>query len=80
MSNKSGYFVLHGSRYSRIDQVKYAEDNLSFTNFTWSILEYLDPYIKLNNYARMYPFITLTYLMLLVSFYTINVIAYLPNT
>ena len=43
-------------RYSRMDQVKLLEDSLSrpyhvrffrdcSTNFAWSILEYLDPYI-----------------------------------
>ena len=37
--------LLYRSRYSRMDQVKFVEDSL-LKNFTWSILEYLDPYIS----------------------------------
>ena len=37
--------LLYWSRYSRMDQVKFVEDSL-LKNFTWSILEYLDPYIS----------------------------------
>ena len=34
---------LCGSRYSRMDQKKFAEDRrMSSANFTWSVLEYLD--------------------------------------
>ena len=38
--------MTYGSKYSRTDQVKFLEDNLLkavFHNFTWSILEHLDP-------------------------------------
>ena len=44
--------ISYVSRYSRMDHAKIVEDSLStnflkaaFTNFTWLILEYLNPYI-----------------------------------
>ena len=35
-------FYVYGTKYSRMDQVKFVEDSLN--NFTWSIFEYLVPY------------------------------------
>ena len=35
------FYKIFGSRYSRMDQVKLVKDSL----FTWSILEYLDPFL-----------------------------------
>ena len=39
-----------GSRYSRMDQVRFVEESLK--KFTWSILEYLDPYDSGKNGLR----------------------------
>ena len=41
------YIRTYGSRYSRMDQVKFVEDRLSAANFTWSILEYFVPHATL---------------------------------
>ena len=35
------FYKIFGSRYSRMDQVKLVKDSL----FTWSILEYLEPFL-----------------------------------
>ena len=37
--------IIYGSRYSRMDKVKFVKDSLS-KNFTWSIIDYFVPYLQ----------------------------------
>ena len=56
--------VTFGARYSRIDQVKFVEDSLYniwidmvCLNFTWFILEYLDPFQCPRKYKKTLRFL-----------------------
>ena len=52
LQGTSCYWERYGTKYSRMDQVKFVEDSPSSINFTWYILEYFVPYIKKSSCQR----------------------------